>query len=113
MTSCPLDSPPLTSARPVRSSGVSVSLSVAGVAGFPPVWPSFRPATPRWADFLKARTSRFLHWFSGANEVGVGECLQKETELGSMTVEFEDADPHKGADLSDPNLVRKYFHEAD
>ena len=37
-----------------------------------PVRPPLSPATPSWADYLRARTFRFLHWFSGANEVGVG-----------------------------------------
>ena len=69
------------------------------------------PATPRWADFLKARTFRFLNWFSGANEVGVGECLQEEAESRGMTVEFEDVELRKGVGLSDQGVAGTYFKD--
>ena len=77
-----------------------------------PVRPPLSLATPRRADFLWERAFHFRHWFSGANEVGIGECQQEGAEHRGMTVEFEDTMLHKGTGISDPELGQEHYREA-
>ena len=81
-----------------------------------PVRPPLSPATPRRADFLRERAFHLRHWFSGANEVGIGECQQEVAEHSGMTVEFEDVVPRKGGGPLGPGartgvLSRGHAHE--